>query len=58
VTSVYPGYPDSLFPGWLFLLDTHLTSDGYHHLQAVAIDWWGEETIIGERNFQISNEVP
>ena len=58
VSSVYPGYPDSLAPGWIFLLDTTLTSDGLHHVQAVAVDDFGAQTIIGERYVTIRNEVP
>ena len=58
VSSVYPGYPDSLAPGWIFLLDTTLTSDGLHHVQAVAVDEFGAQTIIGERYVTIRNEVP
>ena len=58
VSSVYPGYPDSLAPGWIFLLDTTLTSDGLHHVQAVAVDDFGATSIIGERYVTIRNEVP
>ena len=58
VGSNYPGYPDSLAPGWLYLIDTSLTSDGLHHLQAVAVDDFGAANIIGERYFEIRNEVP
>lgn len=58
VSSVYPGYPDSLAPGWIFLLDTTLTSDGLHHVQAVAVDEFGAQTIIGERYVTIRNEAP
>ncbi len=58
VNGLYPGYPDSLAPGWLYLLDTSLTTDGIHHLQAVAVDVFGATNIIGERYFEIRNEVP
>jgi hypothetical protein len=58
VTTHFPGYPDSLAPGWLFNLDTTLTSDGHHHLQVIAVDDFGVETIIGEHYFQIDNESP
>ncbi len=58
VSSVYPGFPDSLAPGWLFFLDTTLTSDGLHHVQAVAVDDFGAVSIIGERYLTIRNEVP
>ena len=58
VSTVYPGYPDSLAPGWIFLLDTGLTSDGQHHVQAVAVDIFGGTSIVGERYFEIRNEAP
>jgi hypothetical protein len=58
VSSVYPGFPDSAAPGWNFFLDTGLTSDGLHHVQAVAIDIFGGTTIVGERYFTIRNELP
>ena len=58
VSSVYPGYPDSPAPCWSFFLDTGLTSDGLHHVQAVAIDIFGGTSIVGERYFTIRNEAP
>lgn len=58
VTSHYPGYPNSAAPGWTFNLDTTVTSDGQHHLQAVAIDQLGASSVLGERYFTIRNEVP
>lgn len=57
VSAAHPGFPDSLAPGWLFQLDTTQTSDGHHHLQAVAIDDFGAVTILGEHYFQVDNEV-
>jgi len=58
VLARYPGYPDSLAAGWSFNLDTHITSDGQHHLQAVVQDDLGATNIIGERYFTIRNEIP
>jgi N-acetylmuramoyl-L-alanine amidase len=58
VATLYPGYPDSLAAGWTFGLDTTGTSDGQHHLQAVAIDDLGASTILGERYFTVRNEIP
>ena len=58
VGFVYPGYPDSLAPGWHFLLNTGLTTDGAHHIQAVAVDIYGATSIVGERYFTIRNEAP
>ena len=57
VTPFYPGYPDSLFPGWNFLLDTTLTTDGNHHLQVYAYDILGARSLIGENYFVIDNEL-
>ena len=34
-----------------------LTSDGIHHVQAVAVDVFGFSNIIGERYFEIRNEA-
>lgn len=58
VSGVYPGYPDSAAPGWVFNLDTTLTSDGHHDLQARAVDDFGVTSIVGEVSFQIDNETP
>lgn len=58
VTAAHPGFPDSLFPAWSYLLDTTAFSDGHHHLQVEAVDDFGARTIIGERYFQINNEFP
>ncbi|MGE0641084.1 MAG: hypothetical protein AB7G12_12490 [Thermoanaerobaculia bacterium] len=58
VTAAHPGFPDSLFPAWNYLLDTTAFSDGHHHLQVEAVDDFSVRTIIGERYFQINNEFP
>ncbi len=58
VGARYPGYPDSVAGGWVFNLDTRITSDGLHHLQAEVRDDLGALTIIGERYFTIRNEIP
>jgi hypothetical protein len=58
VGNLYPGYPDSAASGWQFLLDTTLTSDGIHHIQAVAVDVFGAQNIFGERYIEIRNELP
>lgn len=58
VLAHYPGYPDSAAAGWSFNLDTRITSDGQHHLQAVVQDDLGATNIIGERYFTIRNEIP
>jgi hypothetical protein len=58
VTDLFPGYPDSLAPGFGFTLDTAQTNDGVHHLQVEVIDDLGASTIIGERWFTVRNEAP
>ncbi|MEO8276243.1 MAG: hypothetical protein ABI639_08475 [Thermoanaerobaculia bacterium] len=55
VLAYYPGFPDSLGAGWRFFLDTTQTSNGLHHVQAVAVDEFGATNIIGERYFEIRN---
>ncbi len=45
-------------PAGIFFLDTGLTRDGLHHVQAVAVDFFGGTSIVGERYFTIRNEVP
>jgi len=58
VATHYPGYPDSAAAGWIYNLDTTVTSDGPHHIQVQAVDDLGAHAIIGERTFFIRNEVP
>lgn len=55
VTTAYPGYPQSLFPGWIEGFDTTRFSNGVHHIQAIATDVTGVDTVIGERAFTIHN---
>lgn len=56
VTSLYPGYPDSAFPGFSFALDTSNYSDGQHHIQIIVVDVFGHTTIIGERSVFFAND--
>lgn len=58
ITSRYPGYPNSLYPGFSYPLDTTVYSDGQHQVQIIAVDTLGGEEMIGERNFYIFNDVP
>jgi N-acetylmuramoyl-L-alanine amidase len=58
VKTLYPGYPDSNAAGWTFSLNTTVTSDGQHHLQARAVDDLGVPGILGERYFTVRNEAP
>ncbi|MEM7479961.1 MAG: hypothetical protein AAF481_02195 [Acidobacteriota bacterium] len=55
VSSLFPGYPDSDFPGWSFLLNTIGIDNGGHQLQVLVRDELGAVTLIGERNFTIAN---
>jgi hypothetical protein len=55
ITELYPGYPDSLAPGFRFFLDTRLLSDGIHNLQVLIIDDANQTTLIGERAFRVIN---
>jgi N-acetylmuramoyl-L-alanine amidase len=57
VTQIYPGYPDSLRPGFGFIVDTTLLSNGRHQLQVHVIDNAvpNVRTLIGERTFSVSN---
>lgn len=56
VTQRYPGYPNSLLPGWHFFLDTTELSDGYHHINVIVFDQLGFDTEIGERAFYVAND--
>ena len=55
VSSLFPGYPESAAPGWTFLLDTTLYSNGKHQLEVLVRDDVGGETYIGRREFTIVN---
>jgi len=55
VSTLYPGYPDSFAPGWVVSLDTTKISNGVHHIQAVATDVFGADTVIGDRDFTVRN---
>lgn len=55
VSAFHPGYPQSAAPGWQFPLNTRTLSNGEHFLQVLVRDDTGEETLIGERRFVVSN---
>jgi N-acetylmuramoyl-L-alanine amidase len=57
VSLYYPGFPESLAPGWSYQLDTTELSDGSHHLQIKTTDFEGVTTLIGERTFRVSNDL-
>jgi hypothetical protein len=55
ITSRYPGFPDSALPAWLFDLSTVDLSDGPHEAQVFVRDIFGDETLIAEHPFTVSN---
>lgn len=55
ISALYPGYPDTAFPGWSFILDTTTLSNGEHHMQVVVFDDLGFSTMIAERFFNVEN---
>lgn len=55
VSSNYPGYPNSAFPGFRFLLDTTLLSNGVHFLSVTVFDFLDQPTLIAERRFVVGN---
>lgn len=58
VTSRYPGYANSAFPGFRFLLDTTTLSNGVHFLSVTVEDFPGAQTLIAERRFVVGNPNP
>ena len=55
VTPLYPGYPDSAFPGFRFSLDTTALANGSHELEALVRDDLGNDTYIGKRSIVVAN---
>ncbi len=57
VTSRYPGYPDSLAPGFAFDLDTRPFVNGLHQFQVFVEDEAlpARRSLIGERTFFVNN---
>ena len=58
VSSNFPGYPNSVLPGFLFPLDTRLLSNGVHFLNVTVIDNLNQPTLIAERRFVVGNPEP
>jgi hypothetical protein len=58
VASAYPGYPQSVNPGWIFYLDTTKLSNGVHELEVLTHDVRGVDTFIGKRPFVVANPHP
>lgn len=57
VANDYPGYPDAGAPVWRFTWDSTTRADGFHEVEAVAIDERGGSTIIAERTFYSNNGI-
>jgi hypothetical protein len=57
ISSLYPGYPESAAPGWIWVFDTTTISDGSHDVQVVVEDDLGDRTILGERSFFTDNDI-
>jgi hypothetical protein len=55
VAALYPGYPNSQGAGFLFFLDSRVLADGRNDIQAVVVDVFGVETLIGERTITVHN---
>jgi hypothetical protein len=53
--ALYPGYPDSVAPGWVALIDTTALSNGEHQLEVLVIDDHGNTTFIGGRKLTVNN---
>ena len=55
ITSLYPGYPQSATPEWMFTFDSSVLTDSQHQLQVFVQDRQLVETKIGEVFFLTSN---
>ena len=55
ITPIFPGYPNSAFPGWEFSFDTTQFANGEHFLEVLVTDVLGAQTYIGRRRFVIDN---
>jgi N-acetylmuramoyl-L-alanine amidase len=53
--SFYPGYPNTLAPGWRFALDTRLLPNGEHFLDVAVTDTFGVTTYVGKKRFVVNN---
>ncbi len=55
ITSLYPGFPNTALPGWVFTVDTTVLSNGDHVLFANVVDNTKSVVGIGEMRFNVSN---
>jgi Bacterial Ig domain len=58
IRSLYPSYPDSPTPGWVFSLDTTRFSNGQHEISAIVFDRTGADTDIGRFKIVVANPIP
>lgn len=52
-TARFPGFPDSMAPGWIFDVSVLGLSDGVHTATVVVTDDTGESTVIGQQDFLV-----
>jgi hypothetical protein len=57
VTMLYPSFPNSNLPGYQYLLDTTVLTNGEHTVGVEVQDNIGTRTFIGERRFTVFNPV-
>ena len=55
VNALYPGFLDSLAPGWRINVDTRELSNGEHWLEVRVRDDLNNETYIGRKRFVVHN---
>lgn len=55
VTKKFPGYPDSLHPGWVYQLDTTHYLNGLHTVSARVLSKTGEVVSLKSLKFQFGN---
>jgi N-acetylmuramoyl-L-alanine amidase len=53
--SYYPGYPNSVAPGFRFALDTRLLANGEHFIDVIVTDNLGVTTYIGKKRIVVNN---
>ena len=55
VNALYPGFPNSVLPGWRINVDTRELSNGEHFLEVRVRDVFNVETYIGHERFVVAN---
>jgi Bacterial Ig domain len=55
ISALYPGYPNSVAPGFQIPFNTRLISNGQHKLQVIVTDSVGSDTLLGEVTFTVAN---